>query len=135
MGFDNSDIIQQLLDNIIFCLYMISFRKLNVIMLGMGKLKKPEWNYTGEEYKSIFQSYYDNTKSAFIQEVEDEECVVQIYTNNTLIRTYNAIDPDEVWLCIGRLSNYSRKKLFGLENLYTQICIQQAQIPSCMVSD
>ena len=26
-------------------------------------------------------------------------------------------------------------KLFGLENLYTQLCIQQAKLPSCMVSD
>ncbi|CAB4444102.1 unnamed protein product [Rhizophagus irregularis] len=67
-------------------------------------------------------------------EIEDEECVVQIYTNDTLIKTYNAIDPDEVWLCIGRLSNYSGKKIFGLENPYTQICIQQAQIPSCTLN-
>ncbi|UZO04434.1 uncharacterized protein OCT59_024820 [Rhizophagus irregularis] len=109
MGFDNSNIIQQLLDDIIFHPYMISLRKLNVIVLEMGKSKKLEWNYAGEGYKSVFQSHYNGIKSAFIQEIEDEECVVQIYTNDTLIRTYNAIDPDEVWLCIGRLSNYSGK--------------------------
>ncbi|POG72949.1 hypothetical protein GLOIN_2v1840190, partial [Rhizophagus irregularis DAOM 181602=DAOM 197198] len=135
MGFDNSNIIQQLLDDIIFRPYMISLVKLNVIVLGMGKSKKPEWNYAGEGYKSVFQSHYNGIKSAFIQEIEDEECVVQIYTNDTLIKTYNAIDPNEVWLCIGRLSNYSGKKIFGLENPYTQICIQQAQIPSCTVLD
>ncbi|GET51900.1 hypothetical protein GLOIN_2v1880126 [Rhizophagus irregularis DAOM 181602=DAOM 197198] len=135
MGFDNSNIIQQLLDDIIFRPYMISLEKLNVIVLGMGKSKKPEWNYAGEGYKSVFQSHYNGIKSAFIQEIEDEECVVQIYTNDTLIKTYNAIDPNEVWLCIGRLSNYSGKKIFGLENPYTQICIQQAQIPSCTVLD
>jgi len=135
MGFDNSNIIQQLLGDIIFRPYMISLGKLNVIVLGVGKSKKPEWNYAGEGYKSVFQSNYNGIKSAFIQEIEDEECIVQIYTNDTLIKTYSAIDPDEVWLCIGRLSNYSGKNIFGLENSYTQICIQQAQIPSCMVSD
>jgi hypothetical protein len=135
MGFDNSNIIQQLLGDIIFRPYMISLGKFNVIVLGMGKSKKPEWNYAEEGYKSIFQSHYNGIKLAFIQEIEDEECVVQIYTNDTLIKTYNTIDPDEVWLYIGRLSNYSEKKLFGLENPYTQICIQQAQIPSCTVLD
>ncbi|RGB22494.1 hypothetical protein C1646_775994 [Rhizophagus diaphanus] len=112
-GFDNSNIIQQLLDDIIFRPYMISLGKLNIIVLGMGKSKKPERNYAGEGYKSIFQSHYNGVKSAFIQEIEDEECVVQIYTNDTLIKTYNAIDPNEVWLCIGRLPNYSGKKFLG----------------------
>ncbi|GES96912.1 hypothetical protein GLOIN_2v1880126 [Rhizophagus clarus] len=59
MGFDNSDIIQQLLGDIIFRLYMINLGKLNVIVLGMGESKKPEWNYAEEGYKSIFQSHYD----------------------------------------------------------------------------
>ena len=62
--------------------------------------------------------------------------MVRIFTNDgTLKRTYNAIDPDEVWLCINRILNYSGKTLFGLENSYTQTCIQQAQIPSCTVLD
>ncbi|CAB4404482.1 unnamed protein product [Rhizophagus irregularis] len=73
--------------------------------------------------------------NAFVQEIEDNECVVQIHTDDTLVKTFSAIDPDEIWLCIGRLSNYSGKNLFGLENSYTQICIQQAQIPSCTVLD
>ena len=135
MGFDNSNIIQQLLSDIIFRPYMISLGRLNVIVLGMGKSKKQEWNYAGEGYKSVFQSNFNGEKSAFIQEIDDDECIVQIYTNGTLIKTYSAIDPDEVWLCIGRLSNYSGKNIFGLENPYTQTCIQQAQIPSCTVSD
>lgn len=135
MGFDDPNIIQQLLSDIIFRPYIISLGRLNVIVLGIGKSKKPEWNYAGEGYKSVFQSNYDGAKSTFIQEIYYDECMVQIYNNDTLIRTYDAIDPDEVWLCIGRLSNYSGKKLFGLENSYTQICIQQAQIPSCTVSD
>jgi len=54
----------------------------------------------------------------FIQELEDEECVVQIFTNSTLVKTYNAIDSDKVWLLIDRLPNYSEKNLFGLENSY-----------------
>ncbi|CAB4385812.1 unnamed protein product [Rhizophagus irregularis] len=135
MGFDNSNIIQQLLNGIVFRPYMISLGKLNVIVLGMGKSKKPEWNYAGEGYKSVLQSNYNGVKSAFVQEIEDNECVVQIHTDDTLVKTFSAIDPDEVWLCIGRLSNYSGKNLFGLENSYTQICIQQAQIPSCTVLD
>jgi len=135
MGFDNLDIVQQLLGDVIFRPYMFSLGKLNIFVLGMGKSKKPEWNYVGEGYKSVFQYKFNGIRSTFVQELEDEECVVQIFTNDTLARTYNAIDPDEVWLQINRLSNYSGKELFGLENLYTQICIQQVQIPSCTVLD
>jgi hypothetical protein len=42
-----------LLSNIIFHPYIISLEKLNIIVLGMGKLKKLEWNYAGKEYKSL----------------------------------------------------------------------------------
>ena len=97
--------------------------------------KTPEWNYAEEGYKSVFQYNFDGIRSTFVQELENEECVVQIFTNDTLVRTYSAIDPDEVWLQINRLSNYSGKELFGLENSYTQICIQQVRIPSCTVLD
>ena len=54
----------------------------------------------------------------FIQELKDKECVVQIFTNSTLVKTYSAIDLDKVWLLIDRFSNYSEKNLFGLENSY-----------------
>ena len=74
-------------------------------------------------------------RSTFIQKLEDEECIVQIFINDTLVKTYSTIDLDKVWLLINRLSNYSKKNLFGLENSYTQICIQQVQIPSCTVLD
>ncbi|CAB4440427.1 unnamed protein product [Rhizophagus irregularis] len=77
MGFDNSNIIQQLLSE--------------------------------EEYKSVLQSNFNGIKSAFVQEIEDNEYVVQIYTNDDLLKTFSAIDPDEVWICIDRLSNYSGK--------------------------
>ena len=53
----------------------------------MGKSKKSEWNYSGEGYKSVFQSTFNGVKSAFIQEIDDDECIVQIYTNDTLIKT------------------------------------------------
>ena len=42
MGFDNSNIIQQLLSDIIFHSYVISLKKLNIFMLEIGKSKKPE---------------------------------------------------------------------------------------------
>ncbi len=78
-----------------------------------------------EGYKSVFQYIFNNVKSTFIQELEDEEYIVQIFINGTLVKTYSIIDPNKVWLLIDRLSNYSRKNLFGLENSYIQICIQQ----------
>jgi len=76
IGFNNSDIIQQLLDDIIFCLYIFSLRKLNIFMLEMGKSKDPEWNYAGEGYKSVFQYNFNDIRSIFVQELEDEECIV-----------------------------------------------------------
>lgn len=63
-----------------------------------GKIKKPEWNCAEEEYKSVLQSNFNGIKSAFVQEIEDNECVVQIYTNDDLVKTFSAIDPDEVWI-------------------------------------
>src|SRR4051794_18334135 len=99
---------------------MIDLGKLNIIVLKMGKSKKLEWNYAGEGYKSILQFNFNGVKSAFVQEIKDNEYVVQIYTNkDTLVKAFNAIDPDKVWLYIGRLSNYYGKNLFGLENSYT----------------
>jgi len=76
MGFDNSNIIQQLLSDIIFHPYVISLGKLNIFVLGMGKSKNPEWNYAGEGYKSVFQYNFNDIRSIFVQELEDEECIV-----------------------------------------------------------
>ena len=59
----------------------------------------------------------------FIQELEDKKCIIQIFTNNTLVKTYSVIDFDKVWLLINRFLNYSRKNLFELENSYIKICI------------
>ncbi|CAI2194618.1 11076_t:CDS:1 [Funneliformis geosporum] len=95
MGFDNSNIVQQLLSDVVFHSYMFSLGKLNIFVLRMGKSKKPEWNYAGEGYKSVFQYNFDNVKSIFIQEIEYKECVIQVFTNETLKKTYNTIDPDE----------------------------------------
>ncbi|CAI2178751.1 5561_t:CDS:1 [Funneliformis geosporum] len=113
MGFDNSNIIQQLLGNVIFHPFMFNLGKLNIFVLGIEKSKNLKWNYVGERYKSIFQYKFDGIRSIFIQVLKDEEYVVQIFTNSTLVRTYSDIDPDKIWLQINRLSNYPEKKFLN----------------------
>ena len=50
MGFDDSNIAQQLLSDIIFHPYAFSLKKLKIFVMGMGKSKKLEWNYAREGY-------------------------------------------------------------------------------------
>ena len=134
MGFNNSNIVEELLSDIIFRPYMFSLEKLKIFVLGMGKSKKPEWNYAGDRYKSIFQYSSNNKKSIFVQKIGYEKCTVQIFIDNALVKHYSASDPNKIWLDIGKFSNYTGKELFGLEHSYTQFCIEQVQIPSCTVS-
>ena len=84
-------------------------------------------------YKSVFRCSFNNVKSIYIQEIGHEECTVQTFIDNNLENMYSASDPNKVWLCIGKLSNYTGKILFGLEHSYTQFCIEKVQIPSCTV--
>jgi hypothetical protein len=133
MGFDNSDVVEQLFSDVIFRPYTFNLGRLNIFVLGMGKSKKPEWNYAGDGYKSIFQCNSNNVRSVYVQELEHEECTVQVFIDDAFAKLYNASDPNKVWLYIDRFSNYTGKVLFGLEYLYTQSCIEQVQIPSCTV--
>ena len=133
MGFDNSNIVEQLFSDVIFRPYTFKLGKLNIFVLGMGKSKKSEWNYAGDGYKSVFQTNSNNIRQIFVQEMGYKKCTVQIFIDNNLVKQYSASDPNKVWLDIGKFSNYTGKDLFGLEYLYTQDCIEQVQIPSCTV--
>src|SRR5581483_12290210 len=133
MGFDNPDIVEQLFSDVIFRPFMFSLARLNIFVLGMGKSKKPEWNYAGDGYKSVLQCKFNSVRSVYVQNMGYEECIVEVFIDDALEKLYSASDPNKVWLDIGRFPNYTGKDLFGLECSYTQFCIEQVQIPSCTV--
>ncbi|GES91436.1 hypothetical protein GLOIN_2v1840190 [Rhizophagus clarus] len=61
------------------------------------------------------------------------EYTVQVFIDNTFAKLYSASDSKKIWLDINRFLNYTGKVLFGLEYSYTQSCIEQVQIPSCII--
>ncbi|CAG8636428.1 1242_t:CDS:1, partial [Scutellospora calospora] len=75
MGFDQHIISNQLLFDITFRPFSFKLDKINLLIFGIGKSKNSEWNYGGEEYKSLFIWNYQKSRSLFVQEFEDNKAI------------------------------------------------------------
>jgi len=54
MGFNQSIIVQQLLEGIDFQPFEFLVGQLRIVVFGIGKSKNQEWNYAGNGYQSFF---------------------------------------------------------------------------------
>ncbi|CAG8737920.1 22526_t:CDS:2, partial [Gigaspora rosea] len=106
--------------------------KFSVWILGVGKSSKSEWNYAGAGYKAAFIYMYQKQRCIFFEEFDDDNCKLTIYNKQMEVsKIFINIDPDLLWKQVNCLQQYNGKKLFGLEEPYTQNLIQSIKIPTC----
>ncbi|CAG8625611.1 5163_t:CDS:2, partial [Dentiscutata erythropus] len=132
MGFDNPIIFNILIQDLPFQMYVFILEKLQVWILGIGKLSKSEWNYAGTSYKAAFIYMYQKQQCIFFEEFDDDKCKLIIYNKQIEVsKTFTNIDPDLLWKQVNCLQQYNGKKLFGLEKPHTQNLTQSIKIPTC----
>ncbi|CAG8786956.1 11995_t:CDS:2, partial [Gigaspora rosea] len=135
MGFDIPIISEELLQDIPFQPYFFSLDKLRLWVIEIGKSNNSEWNFARPGYKSSFIYKYQQKRCIFVQEFDDYECKVTIYSGKNIIATFIDDNPDLVWKKIGLLHQFNGKQPFELQETNTQHFIQAALIPSCTSDD
>jgi len=88
MGFDTSTISNILLQDLPFQPYFFSVDKLRIWAMSIGrKSNKNEWNFAGIGYKAFFIYTYQK-RCVFVQEFEEEEYSLKIYTGANILQYY-----------------------------------------------
>ncbi|CAG8616179.1 4288_t:CDS:2, partial [Diversispora eburnea] len=119
MGFDTPTISNVLLQDLQFQPYFFSLDKLRIWVMSVGKSNKSEWNLTDIGYKTTFIYTFRKQRCTFVQEFEEDECTLTIYTGeNIKLCSFTDCDPESF-----------------LEEPQTQYFIQILRIPSCTLND
>ncbi|CAG8587159.1 3641_t:CDS:2, partial [Diversispora eburnea] len=104
--------------------------------MSVGKSNKSKWNLAGISYKATFIYTFRKQQCVFVQEFEEDECTLTIYTGeNIKLCSFTNCDPKFLWKKVGILQQYNGKLLFGLEEPQTQHFIQILRIPSCTLNN
>jgi len=69
LGFDNENIIQELLSDVLFFPFKITVDKLSILVTKLGVLDN---NIVG--YQSSFMYKYQGKQSFFVQKIGDKKC-------------------------------------------------------------
>jgi hypothetical protein len=111
LGFDNENITQELLSDVLFCPFKITVDKLPILIIKLG-----DSNDNNMGYQSSFMFKYRGKQSLFVQKIEHEEYCIEIFQKRERIAYYSDISPTEVWKKTGILKNYDGGVLFGIEH-------------------
>ncbi|RIB28724.1 hypothetical protein C2G38_2028290 [Gigaspora rosea] len=103
LGFDDENIIQELLSDVLFYPFKITVDKLSILIIELGYSNGN--NMVG--YRSSFIYKYQDKQSLFVQRIEDKKCHIEIFQQKEKIVHYNDISPIEVWKKTGILKNYN----------------------------
>ncbi|PKY58387.1 hypothetical protein RhiirA4_480264 [Rhizophagus irregularis] len=111
LGFDNENITQELLSNVLFCPFKITVDKLSILVIKLGDSN--DNNMVG--YQSSFMFKYRDKQSLFVQKIEHKEYCIE--------KT-------------GILKNYDSGILFGIEHPATINAMKiYAKSPICSVNE
>jgi hypothetical protein len=131
LGFDNEDIIHELLSDISFYPFKITIDKLSILIIRLGDL-----NDDMAGYLSSFMYKYQGKQSLFVQKIESKNCYIEVFQNNERVAYYSDISPTGVWMKTGILKNYNGSVLFGTEHPVTTSALKNyAESPICSVKE
>ncbi|RHZ68668.1 hypothetical protein Glove_294g62 [Diversispora epigaea] len=114
----------------------VAIYKLRIWIMSVEKSNKSEWNLAGIGYKVTFIYTFRKQRCVFVQEFEEDECTLTIYTGeNIKLCSFTNCDSESLWKKVGILQQYNGKLFFGLEEPQIQYFIQILRIPSCTLND
>jgi len=64
-----------------------------------------------------------------------KKCIIEIYQNSKLSKTFTGVTPDDVWQKTGILPKFRGQELFGLASEKTQEILHNHYIPKCFVHE
>ncbi|RHZ50567.1 hypothetical protein Glove_495g38 [Diversispora epigaea] len=116
MGFEDKNIIQQLLDKVEFFPMFLRIEKFLVVISGLGYSSKNEYYEMGAGFIFTFITRFCNAQYLFLLRIEDDHCFLEIYQDSKMIQQFIGLTPDDVWKKVtSYIINKARKhaRLYG----------------------
>ncbi|CAB4375501.1 unnamed protein product [Rhizophagus irregularis] len=130
LGWQEEDIIHQLLRDVSFVPISIFVDSLKIFVYGIGISSQVNLFNAGPGYKSSFTHKFDGNKQAiYVSKIEDDKCVLEIYQDNQMKTKFEGEMPIDVWeKSEKKIKKYNGNQLFGLEHFSVQSLIRQHKI-------
>ncbi|RHZ75937.1 hypothetical protein Glove_208g81 [Diversispora epigaea] len=134
MGFEDKNIIQQLLDKVEFFPMFLRIEKFLVVISGLGYSSKNEYYEAGAGFISTFITRFRNAQHLFLLRIEDDHCFLEIYQDSKMIQQFIGLTPDDVWKKVGILKNFSGSYIFGIthESIQQLLNSENNKIVTCL---
>ncbi|GBB85344.1 hypothetical protein RclHR1_01190020 [Rhizophagus clarus] len=128
LGFDNENITQELLSDVLFCHFKITVDKLSILIIELGD------DMIG--YLSSFMYKYQGKQSLFVQKIESKYYYIEVFQKKERVPFYSDFSPTKVWEKTGILKNYNGRILFGIEYPATINALKNyAESPICSMNE
>ncbi|CAB4393022.1 unnamed protein product [Rhizophagus irregularis] len=122
LGWQDEDIIHQLLKDVLFVPILILVDSLKIFVYGIGISSQANWLNAGPGYKSSFMYKFNSNKQAiYVSKIEKDKCILEIYQDNQMKKKFEGKTPIAVWEKSEQMKKYNGDQLFGLENSLLQI--------------
>ncbi|RHZ51444.1 hypothetical protein Glove_478g11 [Diversispora epigaea] len=125
IGFENKEIIKRLIENIKFFPIFLKIEQFLTVVSGFGYSEKEENYYTADSgYISSIVACYKGQKHLFLLKVQKDECQIEVYQEETHIKTFSGVTPDIIWNKIGIFQKFSGSYIFGITHEQVQKQLQ-----------
>ncbi|RHZ68621.1 hypothetical protein Glove_294g79 [Diversispora epigaea] len=135
MGWTNEDIIKKLSKSIDFIPISVMVGTYKVFLYSVGSSDYTPWQNAGDGYKSSLIHSFGKKVAVFVSKIEKQQCILQIYQELHICKTYIGTTPDDVWKNSGLIQKYKGQQLFGLDDQTIQQILYQHRIPTCKPDD
>ncbi|CAG8558239.1 1655_t:CDS:1 [Funneliformis caledonium] len=133
LGWQDEDIIYQLLRDVLFVPISIFVDSLKIFVYGVRISSQENWLNAGPRYKSSFTYKFNGNKQAiYISKIEEDICILEIYQDNQMKKKFEGETPIAIWKK-SEIKKYNGNQLFGLEHSFIQTLIRyyKAKLPTC----
>ncbi|CAB4382380.1 unnamed protein product [Rhizophagus irregularis] len=94
LGWQDEDIIHQLLKDVLFVPILILVDSLKIFVYGIGISSQANWLNAGPGYKSSFMYKFNSNKQAiYVSKIEEDKCILEIYQDNQMKKKFEGETP------------------------------------------
>ena len=98
LGWQDEDIIHQLLRDVLFVPTSIFVDSLKIFVYGIGISSQENWLNAGPGYKSSFTYKFNGNKQAiYVSKIEEDKCILEIYQDNQMKKKFEGEMPIAIW--------------------------------------
>ncbi|CAG8598895.1 23946_t:CDS:2, partial [Racocetra persica] len=117
LDLEQPETFQKLLENVIFCPFIIKIENLSIYVGSLGKITCSNSNIVGHNYMASLFNKYKAKQSVFFQTVNDDNSYsIIIYQDSQIIAEYKDSSPNAVWIQTGVLKSFPDDTLFAINH-------------------